>query len=347
MSAILVVDDHRPTRELLRALLGYKGHRVTLAENAEQGLALVHETGPDLVLADVVMPGMDGFAFLEAVRACAKCGETPVILMSASLDEDRASALARSGGACDYLVKPIEPEALLERVQRALGEAPSAAPAPPADEAEAPRQLFVDSLVRKVEEIEALNRGLEEQVQQRTRELNDANARLREQAIRDPLTGLFNRRYLEETLPRELDRCAREGRPLALALLDLDHFKRVNDQHGHEAGDAVLRRFGEELQKAMRRSDIACRLGGEEFVLVLPGAESEAALRRVEALRARFAERIVVAAGRYALSVTLSAGLACFPGDGATGEALLRAADEAMYRAKQAGRNRVCCAGAA
>lgn len=165
--------------------------------------------------------------------------------------------------------------------------------------------------------------------------------RLRIQSIREPLTGLFNRRYLEESLARELARCARRGLPLALMMLDLDHFKRFNDTHGHPGGDALLAGFGRLLQQLSRQEDIACRYGGEEFTLILPESTPQAAAERAEQIRAAVEAMRVPHLGKDLPPVTVSIGLACFPHDGQEPEALLRSADQALYRAKAQGRNRV------
>lgn len=165
--------------------------------------------------------------------------------------------------------------------------------------------------------------------------------RLRLQSIREPLTGLFNRRYLEEAMARELARCMRRGLPLSLMMLDLDHFKAFNDVHGHAGGDALLAAFGQLLQDQTRGEDIACRYGGEEFTLILPETDLNTAMQRANAIRAGVEALHVQYLGRELPKVTLSIGLAGFPGDGNTTDALLRAADEALYRAKRNGRNRV------
>ncbi len=165
--------------------------------------------------------------------------------------------------------------------------------------------------------------------------------RLRLQSIREPLTGLFNRRYLEESAARELARCARRGLPLSLMMLDIDHFKAFNDVHGHAGGDALLARFGKLLAEHSRGEDIACRYGGEEFTLILPEAPPESALQRAEGIRAAVEAMRVRHMDRELPQVTVSIGVAAFPGDGDSPEALLHAADEALYRAKHAGRNRV------
>jgi len=172
-------------------------------------------------------------------------------------------------------------------------------------------------------------------------QLTEAREALREQAIRDPLTGLFNRRYLEEALERELRRAEHGNLPLSLLMLDLDHFKDFNDMHGHAAGDAVLKKLGMLLHQHTRREDVACRLGGEEFVLILPGAPSDVAARRSEEIRQAIRHATVESEGRRLESASISVGVACFPEHGTTGETLLAAADQALYRAKREGRDRV------
>lgn len=165
--------------------------------------------------------------------------------------------------------------------------------------------------------------------------------RLRIQSIREPLTGLFNRRYLEESLARELSRCERRGLPLALMMLDLDHFKRFNDTHGHPGGDALLAGLGKLLQGLSRPEDIACRYGGEEFTLILPEATAELALQRAEQIRAAVQAMRVQHMGKDLPPVTVSIGVAVAPHDGTDPESLLGHADRALYRAKARGRNRV------
>ena len=168
--------------------------------------------------------------------------------------------------------------------------------------------------------------------------------RLRQQSIRDPLTGLFNRRYLEESTPRELTRCVRRGLPLSLLMLDIDHFKAFNDVHGHAGGDAVLAQFGKLLQAMTRGEDIACRYGGEEFTLILPEADIDAASARAEEIRVAVEAMQVPYLGKLLPQVTVSIGVAGTPAHGQTPETLLQAADKALYQAKRAGRNRIAIA---
>lgn len=185
--------------------------------------------------------------------------------------------------------------------------------------------------------------GTDQDITERKR-MQDA---LREQAIRDPLTGLLNRRYLDETLPRELGRCQRTGEPLTIAMLDLDRFKTFNDTYGHEAGDQVLRAVGRILLDFGRVGDLACRYGGEELTLILPGANLADAQARVGTLRATIARTPIHYRGSKLPAVTVSIGLAEAQPQENDAAALLRRADQAMYRAKVLGRNRMEAADAA
>ena len=163
-------------------------------------------------------------------------------------------------------------------------------------------------------------------------------AQLEERAIRDALTGLFNRRYLQETLPRELSRATRGAYPVAVVMMDIDRFKTINDSYGHKAGDLMLQALGELFCTQTRREDIVCRYGGEEFVLVFPDLSLEHAVQRAEELRLSF-QAVRARYEDVEFSATISAGVAVFPHHGETDEDLLRAADQAMYAAKAAGRN--------
>ncbi len=159
---------------------------------------------------------------------------------------------------------------------------------------------------------------------------------LREQAIHDPLTGLCNRRFLEENLGRELHRARRGNSPLCVVMLDLDNFKLFNDTFGHDAGDALLRELAQVMRDKLRKSDICCRYGGDEFVLVLPDSSLADTLQRVEQICAVMKETQI-----RPDTITVSAGIAAASEKGSTTAELLQAADTAMYAAKQAGRNRV------
>jgi diguanylate cyclase (GGDEF)-like protein/PAS domain S-box-containing protein len=167
---------------------------------------------------------------------------------------------------------------------------------------------------------------------------------LRQQSIRDALTGLYNRRYMEETMERELKRALRDNHSLGVVMFDIDHFKEFNDLHGHDAGDAMLRALGAFLNKSLRGGDIICRYGGEEFLVVLPGITPENARMRAEELREGVKELHVRHLGKLLPRCTLSLGVAVSPQHGTTVDALLKAADEALYLAKNEGRDRVIMA---
>ncbi|PWF44995.1 sensor domain-containing diguanylate cyclase [Massilia glaciei] len=182
-----------------------------------------------------------------------------------------------------------------------------------------------------------------EMLQQQLAEIKALQDQLKEQALHDPMTGLFNRRYLDTIVPHELARCERDQIPLCLMMLDIDYFKKVNDTYGHQGGDAVLKELAALLMASIRSSDVACRYGGEEFLLLLPNMSVANALLRGEQLRAEFAGK-TVRFGAANINATLSIGIACFPGDGRSPDELIGCADLALYRAKAEGRNRVVAA---
>lgn len=167
---------------------------------------------------------------------------------------------------------------------------------------------------------------------------------LRDQSIRDPLTGLFNRRFMQESLDRELQRAHRKKRPLAVVFVDLDHFKRFNDAFGHDAGDLILRTVADLFRRHFRGDDVICRFGGEEFAIILPEASAKDAAKRAQALRSEAKKLAVRHQGQILDSVTLSVGVAAFPEHGSTSEEILRMADQCLYQAKAEGRDRVTLA---
>ncbi|TCP11212.1 diguanylate cyclase (GGDEF)-like protein [Crenobacter luteus] len=198
--------------------------------------------------------------------------------------------------------------------------------------------VFLLALARQHRSLLRASTALEESY----REIHLLNEKLRERAVRDPLTGLYNRVYLEEMLPKELARARRQGEPVTVVMIDFDHFKRINDNYGHAAGDAALRALGQLLAGWVRAGDIVGRYGGEEFIVVLPGLSQEVAAVRVESWRSELAATPVALPGLDdALSVTASFGIAAFPDHGDSGRAVIEKADIALYRAKRQGRNQV------
>lgn len=167
---------------------------------------------------------------------------------------------------------------------------------------------------------------------------------LRNQAIRDPLTGLFNRRYMEETLEREISRASRQKLVVGVIMIDLDHFKLFNDTYGHKAGDVMLKEVGRFLQSNVRKEDIACRFGGEEFIIIMIGASREIISQRAEFLRKNVKKINPEYEGNILKNITLSIGVAIYPDHGETGESIIHAADMALYKSKHDGRDRVTIA---
>jgi diguanylate cyclase (GGDEF)-like protein len=193
---------------------------------------------------------------------------------------------------------------------------------------------------RQLAKTESGLRAANEALATKLKEIEELHRRLQEQSIRDPVTDLFNRRFLDEMIDHELACAKRDGYPLVVAMIDLDHFKQVNDTFGHKAGDAVLRALGDLLRAQVREGDVACRYGGEEFALLLPRMPLADASRRAEDWRAAL-EALVICHGALDIRVTMSAGLAAYPAHGASAGELIDAADKALYRAKANGRNRV------
>lgn len=206
------------------------------------------------------------------------------------------------------------------------------------------RQTEGDTTGELVQEFSDANRQLALTVAEQIA-LALANLKLQEtlrvQAIRDPLTGLYNRRYMEESLERELKRSARNGIELGVIMLDIDHFKDFNDKFGHAVGDAMLKELGNFLQESVRQEDIACKYGGEEFVMILPNAGLEITQKRAERIRADIKEVIINVDGKIFENITLSLGVSVFPTHGPQWENVLKVADVALYQAKANGRDQV------
>jgi diguanylate cyclase (GGDEF)-like protein/PAS domain S-box-containing protein len=201
--------------------------------------------------------------------------------------------------------------------------------------------IHIQSVVRDISERkqnEAVLQDANRKLRKQLKKIELLQTMLQEQATRDSLTGLFNRRYLEETLTREFQRAEREKSTVCLVMMDIDGFKAFNDTYGHDAGDLLLKKLGELLQAEVRSSDISCRYGGEEFLIVMPGALLETGYERAEHLRATFLALNIEHKG-VRLEATLSLGVASFPQHGATWEQVMHSADQAMYAAKAAGRN--------
>lgn len=266
------------------------------------------------LLNHTIMRGLPGILICPAALLTGALASTTVIAFRLSTDTDGLVTLASIIGLAIYLsLMGVEFFTYIRRLHEVQGAVASQ------------KQILEDA-----------NAALHEQISK----IHDLQEKLREQANRDSLTGLFNRRYLEGTLEREMARCKREDRPIAMLLLDIDHFKLINDTYGHQAGDEVLRVFGQMLQDSARAEDIVCRYGGEEFLLVLPKMRLEIARERGEHLLRLF-EGTLILFGDHRIRITTSIGIAGTPLHSNSAEGLIRCADEALYLAKHNGRNRV------
>lgn len=452
---VLIVDDLLPNIKLLEARLSAEYFDVITATSGMEALKLCREDRCDIVLLDVMMPGMDGFEVCRRLKADPATVHIPVVMVTA-LDQPTDRLRGLNAGADDFLTKPVDEIALIARVrslarlkvmldelrERAntsanlgLLEQASQSDKPAGENGrillvedrpgsaerfvEALRQLHdvevepkpqealfhaaegaydmvavslnladfdalrLCSQLRSLERTRSLPILLIADLDERARILrgldlgvndyivrpidrNELIARVRTQlrrkryadslhfnvlaaielAVVDPLTGLNNRRYLETHLASLLDQSAHNGRPLALMILDIDHFKFVNDTYGHEAGDEVLKSFAQRIKHVVRGADLVCRLGGEEFVIVMPETPLALATKVAErTLAAIQSEPFPIDKAGVAIAVTTSIGLAERGGD-ANADALLRRADKALYESKSAGRNRITAAAA-
>ena len=294
-------------RLLARAALESLGHRVIEASSPTQAVQVFIEHRPDLVLLDVEMPQHDGYWVAQQIRAAEQGGWTPILFLSGRHGDEDIWRGIEAGGD-DFLAKPIT-TTLLGAKLRAM------------------QRLLV----------------MRAKLLQRSEELRLANAQLQQLSLHDSLTGLFNRRAIDERLHQEIAACRREGQPLSVALLDIDHFKRFNDKAGHLAGDACLKQVAKLLEEAcLRPRDLAGRYGGEEFALILPLTPRSGAMTYARALL-RTLKRATLEHPDSPLGphVTLSGGITtCVPDEATTAEGLLLRADDALYNAKHKGRNR-------
>ncbi|MCJ8147872.1 PleD family two-component system response regulator [Shinella sedimenti] len=451
---ILVVDDIPANVKLLEARLLAEYFDVLTAENGYDALAICERTQVDLILLDIMMPGIDGFEVCERLKANPRTAHIPVVMVTA-LDQPSDRVRGLKAGADDFLTKPVNDLQLMSRVkslvrlkmltdelrlraataraisledglETGLGDEPGdillvdgrgssqdriARALKPIAEvtcmsdpqaavfqaAESNFELVIvnanfedydplrlcsqlrslertrflpilliaeqgdddlivraldlgvtDYVMRPIDPNELIARSLTQIRRKRCNDRLRASVRQTiELAVTDGLTGLHNRRYLDNHLKLLIDRATARGRALSVCITDIDRFKLVNDTYGHDAGDVVLREFASRVRSAVRGADLACRYGGEEFVLVMPDTTPEMAAGVAERLRAIVeSEPFQIPGKDIALSVTASLGIAAMLPVGDTPDALLKRADTALYEAKRSGRNRVVAAAA-
>jgi two-component system, cell cycle response regulator len=302
---ILVVDDVPDNVEILDARLSSRGYAVITASTGEEALEKVEAEPPHLILLDVMMPGMDGHQVARRIKDDEGLPFIPIILVTA-LNEAEDVVQGLESGADDYISKPYNFRELEARVRAML------------------RIKF-----------------LQDELDQKNQELEEANKRLKKLSVTDGLTELFNHRHVHQLLREEFERSLRTGESIAVAMMDLDRFKAVNDTYGHPTGDVILYETARIIKETAREIDMPGRYGGEEFIAILPDTDEEAAEAFAERVR-RAVEDHAFRDGETEVRMTVSCGVASFPGDGVDRpEALLKAADEALYQAKHGGRNQV------
>jgi diguanylate cyclase (GGDEF)-like protein len=324
-ATILIVDDEIQNRKLLETLLRPEGYLTRSAATGEEALASIAQRAPDLILLDILMPGMDGYQVASRLKASPVTSDIPIIMVTAK-DDHSARLAGLDAGAEEFLTKPVDRTELWLRVRNLL------------------RLKALGDFLK--------NHGsnLEQQVQARTAELQRlgaTNKSLEHLSLHDGLTDLANRRYFDKYLADQMAIARRHQRMLALVLCDVDSFKAYNDHYGHPAGDECLKRIAAALRSCCRRpADMAARYGGEEFAMILPDTDLIAAARIAEAARDAVAQlkiehRHSPAAGH----ASISGGVAILHRSAdMTAQQLMAAADQALYQAKLQGRNRMVSA---
>lgn len=310
---VLLVDDDPTTRCILESVLrDALGHSVICAQTGAEALAVAVEAQPQIVITDWLMPGMTGLELTCALRAT-EWGQTIYLIMLTGLDNEDEVAEAFEAGVDDFLAKPVNVRTLRARLRAAR---------------------------HYVQLLEAWERD-RAQLKQFAAELAISNRRLEHAAMTDLLTGLPNRRAGAGALAKAWAAASRFQQPLSVLVLDVDHFKHINDTHGHAVGDKVLVEVAQEIQRAARKNDGVCRWGGEEFLMICQNADLKAALLAADRLR-RTIEAMQIDTGSTVIRTSISIGVASREPRMADADALVNAADRALYRAKELGRNRSC-----
>tara|TARA_R110002096_G_scaffold44526_12_gene120396 strand:- start:20004 stop:21083 length:1080 start_codon:yes stop_codon:yes gene_type:complete len=338
---ILCVDDEEGVLHALEQQLTTRFGKdcdIACAQSGADALELIDELERDgeqvaVIIADQIMPGMKGVELLEAVHV--RSPDTAKILLTGQAGLDAVIAAINRAELDFYSAKPWDEANLRLAVEGLLR----------SYRLSQENKRLVADLYAKNQALLEMNRDLEARISERTGELAEANTRLAQLAVTDGLTGLYNHRHLHERLALEIERSARNGLPLSLLMIDVDHFKDYNDRHGHPKGDELLRQLARIMGDGRRANDFVARYGGEEFAIVLVDTPKFTA--------AQVAERLCTRVGEYRFDhrdeqpgglVSVSVGVSSFPDDAVTAETLVRQADDALYRAKHAGRNCVVLA---
>ena len=308
---ILAVDDDPVSLRLLVSLLEKSGHEVLTARNGKEALAIALEKNPQMVVTDWMMPEMDGLELCKQLRRMEVGRKLYILILTGRAEEERIVE-AFDAGADDYIVKPFNPRLLSARIKPGLRVI-----------------LLQEDNERQVQIKEELNARLANE-----------KRKLKAAAMTDALTELPNRRYAMRRLEKEWANSLRSKLPLSVIMLDIDHFKLVNDTWGHDVGDRVLQSTSRQIMSVLRRGDTCARMGGEEFLVICPTTDARGTLRVAERIR-HAVESNVIKYQRFQGNVTISLGIGIRTAEINTIDELLKMSDEAVYEAKRNGRNRV------
>lgn len=308
---VLVVDDDNSMRALLKALLTHSGYEVFEAKNGQEGFDMALEVRPQIMITDWLMPEMDGVELTRALRQT-KLGRAIYILILTALEAEEKLIEAFDAGVDDFMSKPLKSRVLGARLRAG------------------------QRVVMLQQEIERDR----EEIRRFAAELAVTNRRLQEAALTDVLTGFPNRRYAIERFQQEWQASNRSKRPLSCMMIDVDHFKNINDTHGHDVGDVVLKQTAQAIKSGLRAQDVVCRTGGDEFIVICPETDLAQALICGERVR-KAVHEMKLTTGTLNLKGSVSVGVAVRDEKMTDVDALIKRADEGVYLAKQGGRDKV------
>lgn len=329
----LVVDDEESIRGIVAQVLTDDGYQVSQARSGEEALVMFQKQPFPVVFTDIRMGGMSGLDLLTRLKQLKTDGHVIIMTSHGTMD---VAVNALKAGAYDFLHKPFDDLELIANVAKRAMQSYMLV---------RERERLMATLKSRNEAMANLNKAfkaLTVTLKNKNQALENLNEAFKSMAIRDDLTGLFNRRYFDEAIASEVVRATRYNRDLSLIFMDVDHFKNFNDEFGHQPGDAALKKISAILKALVRETDVATRYGGEEFVVILPETSKEDARAVAEKIRETIASTPIEGVPK---KVTISAGVATLGQDGSNTAELIGRADQAVYQAKRDGRDRVCVAG--